>query len=175
MEAFNLTAIKAFFAKLTVGKKLLLLLTPIITVLMSIQLALFGLLIFLLLDLVTGVRKSFKEKELKFNPFKKATWLVITSQGFRKSWVKATEYGIGVIVTVVLEALFFNKPLVDIWDYNFTITEIVIGIAISIAIYSIFENLRKINPESKFLQLFNKITPLVKDYLWDKLRAIFKK
>lgn len=167
--------LKTFFTNFTMGKQLLILLTPLITVLVSIKLALVGLAIIILLDLYTGIKKSLFRKQLKFNPFRKSTWLVINSEGFRRSWVKAAEYGIGVIVTVVLEALFFKGSIVDILDHNFTITEIVIGIAMSIEIYSIYENLRVINPNSKFLGVFAKIIPMIKEFLFTKLTSIFKK
>jgi len=168
-----MTKIQSFFEQLTGGKKLLILLSPILTILVSLKLALIGLILIITLDFVTGVRKSLHVAKVKVNPFKKSFWRTITSEGFRQTWRKFTEYGIGIIVLAVLEALFFGAPIITLLEKTFTLTELGVMLAIGIEVYSIFENLYEVNPNSRALGIFAKVVPKIRKYIVDKIVSVF--
>lgn len=130
-----------FFNNLTKWKKIVLSISPILAILISMKTALLGLFILIILDLITGIGKSLDEKNIKVNPFKKAFWKSIKSYLLRKTWRKAYEYGLGIIVIVVFEALVFGSTSVALMDKSFTISELAVIIPAIIEVWSIFENL----------------------------------
>lgn len=84
-------------------KQILLLSTPVISLLISMKTALIGLVVLILLDLITGIGRNLKDWNIKANPFKVLFWKSIKSYLLRKTWKKAYEYGIGIIVVAVFE------------------------------------------------------------------------
>ena len=133
-----------FFANLTKGKKLSLLATPVITLLLSMKTALIGLTILILLDLITGIGKSLYKKGANPNPLKSVFWKSIKSYLLRKTWKKAYEYGLGVIVVVIFESLVFGTASITLMDKVFTLSELAVIIPSVIEMWSIFENLEEV-------------------------------
>lgn len=135
-----------FFGKMTLEKKsLLLILTPILTVLLNIKSMLIGLAMLILLDLLTGIRKSLHEKKLSFNPFKKHFWKTLHSKGMRDTWRKTYEYGIGIIVFVIFETMILKIDPIEIGGALFTLTELAVVAATLVEIYSVFENMEAVS------------------------------
>lgn len=150
----------AFFENLTIGKKLLLILAPILTVLISMKAALLGLFILILVDLLTGIRKSIHERNIKIGLFSKPMYMVVESYLLRRTWKKAYEYGIGILVIATLRALVFGgqETLINIGLTNkFSLIELSVIIPAIIEIWSIFENIEAVsgnNPLKKLFKLF---------------------
>tara|TARA_R110000851_G_scaffold27764_5_gene77893 strand:- start:8348 stop:8851 length:504 start_codon:yes stop_codon:yes gene_type:complete len=134
-----------FFSKLTHWKEVLLLISPIISLLISMQAAILGLIILIGLDLLTGISRTLNEWGIKPNPLKKIFWKSIKSYLLRKTWRKAYEYGFGIVVVAVFETLILGSTSISLMDRNFSITELAIIIPSVIEVWSIFENLENIS------------------------------
>ena len=134
-----------FFGNLTAGKKLLLLITPVLTILLSMKTALLGLAFLIFIDLITGIRRNMHEWKIPFNPFKKLFWKSIKSYLLRKTWRKTYEYGLGIIVIVVFETLIFGRTSISLSDKTFTISELAILLPAIIELWSIFENFEAVS------------------------------
>lgn len=149
-----MNSILLFFNKLTKWKKLALLLSPIVTLLLSMKAILIGLSILIILDLITGIVKSLKEKGIEPSIFKKLFWKSIKSYLLRKTWKKAYEYGLGIIVVVVFETLIFGTTSISIMEKSFTISELAVIIPAIIEIWSIFENIESVSKNNVLKKLF---------------------
>lgn len=137
--------VTAFFKNLTITKKLTLLASPIITFIISIKLILLGLSLLILLDLLTGIRKNLHLKGVSLNPFKKVFWGSIKSYLLRKTWKKAYEYGIGIIVVAILESLILGGTPITILSKTFSLTELSVVIPALVEVWSIGENLEAVS------------------------------
>lgn len=157
-------SISAFFKKLTLGKKILLILSPIISILVSMKALLLGLWLLIFIDLLTGIRKNLHQKNIKFNLFKLDFWKSIKSYLLRKTWQKTYEYALGIITVIVLESLILGQTKIEIMDKVFTISELSIIVPACVEVWSIFENFEAVSG--------NNILKKAKKYLMDK---IFKK
>lgn len=147
-------SISTFFSKITMGKGLLLLLSPLLTALISMKAALLGLLILIFIDLLTGIRKSHYEKNINFNPFNGVFWGSIKSYLLRQTWRKFYEYGIGILVVVVFETLVFGTPMNIIFAKKaFTLAEVLTVIPALIEVWSIFENLEAVSGKNVFKRI----------------------
>ena len=142
-----------FFANLSKLKKLALLVSPILTLLLSMKTALIGLSILILLDLLTGIRKNLHQKGISFNPFKKQFWKSIKSYLLRQTWRKTYEYGIGIVVVIIFESLVFGVTSVEVMDKSFTISELAVVIPAIIETWSIFENLEEVSKNNVLKRL----------------------
>ncbi len=160
-----MNSLLAFFNNLTVGKKILLLLAPIITVLTSMKEALLGLCILIFIDLLTGIRKNHYKAGIRFNLFKREFWTSIKSYLLRQTWKKTYEYGFGILVIVVFESLIFGKSDITIFDKVFTLSELLVVIPSIVELWSIFENFEAVSG--------NNILKKVKLILPFELRKIF--
>lgn len=138
-------SITTFFQNITTGKKVLLLLTPIITTVLSMKALLLGLIIFIILDLFTGIRKTLHKKGTPFNPFKLIFYKSIKSYLLRQTWRKAYEYGIGIIVIVVLETLVLGAVPISLIGKTFTISELAVVVACCVEVWSLFENMEAVS------------------------------
>lgn len=150
----------------------LLVLAPVGAALLNVQLALVFLLGLILLDLFYGIRKTFKDEEIPFNPTKRVFWQTLKSDGLRRSWKKATEYGVGILVTACFQAIFFPAFTVTILGGTFTILLFVILVACLIEAYSIFENINKINPDNGIQRIIRFINRYFKVYVTDVINKI---
>lgn len=138
-------ALTTFFKKLTFGKKLLLLIAPIITVIVSMEQALIGLAFLIFIDLLTGIRRTHHEWKVTFQPRKKKYWLSIRSYLLRQTWRKTYEYGIGIIVIIIFEQLIFGQQSIEIMDKSFSIAELAVVFPAIVEIWSIFENFEAVS------------------------------
>ncbi len=145
-------------------KAALLILTPIITVLLQIKLILLGLAIIIFFDLVTGVNKTLFNEGVKFNPFRMKFWLILKSKGFRETWRKTYEYGIGICVFAVLEALILKTEPFMIMNMTFTLTGLAVTTSCVIEVYSIFENLEAVTGRNLFKRIL-KLSPKIKSVI----------
>ena len=127
------------------GKKILLLITPVISALVSMKLLIFGLWLLIFVDLLTGIRKNLFENKIPFNPFKLAFWKAIKSYLLRKTWRKTYEYGIGILVIVVFESLIFGVTPISLMAKTFTIAELSVVIPAAVEVWSIFENFEAVS------------------------------
>jgi len=142
-----------FFSNLSKLKKLALLVSPILTLLLSMKTALIGLSILILLDLLTGIRKNLHQKGISFNPLKKQFWKSIKSYLLRQTWRKTYEYGIGIVVVIIFESLVFGVTSVEVMDKSFTISELAVVIPAIIETWSIFENLEEVSKNNVLKRL----------------------
>jgi len=142
-----------FFKNITIVKKILLLITPILTVMFNLQTALAGLAILIFLDLLTGVRKSFHKKNIKAYIWQISFWRAVKSYGMRATWRKTYEYGMGIIVFAVLESMILNIDPIVLMNRSFTITELAITTASVIEVYSNCENMEAVSGNNLFKRL----------------------
>lgn len=134
-----------FFSNLTLGKKLMLLLAPILSVLVSMKAALLGLWLLVFIDLITGIRKNLHKNGVKFNPFKAVFWKSIKSYLLRQTWKKTYEYGIGIIIIVIFESLIFGVTPIALMGKTFTIAELSVLVPAAVEVWSVFENLEAVS------------------------------
>lgn len=78
-----------FFKNMTLGKSLLLSLTPILIMILNMKTVLLALFIIIIIDLLTGIRKAHYTEGVLFRPLKKDFWKVIKSKELRNTWRKA--------------------------------------------------------------------------------------
>jgi hypothetical protein len=162
-------SISLFFGKLTLEKKALIItLTPILTVLLNIKPMLLGLAMLILLDLLTGIRKSLHNKNLKFNPFKKYFWQTMHSKGMRDTWRKTYEYGIGIITFIIFETMILKISPISLGNSMFTLSELAVVAATLIEIYSVFENMEAVSGNNLLKRLIFLLPPSIKRLLEGK-------
>lgn len=140
MKAFT-----SFFHDLTLAKQILLAFTPIVSMIISIKMALLGLFLLIGLDLLTGIRKNLHAKNIKCNPLKAAFWRNIKSYLLRQTWRKTYEYGIGILVMMVFETMVLGITAIALANKTFTITELAILLPAAIEVWSIFENMENVS------------------------------
>lgn len=139
-----------FFKKLSVDKIVLLSLSPIFATISSMKNTLIALSIIVMLDAVTGVRKSLFQKGIKFNPLKKDFWMTIESSGLRQSWRKTYEYSLGIIAFAVLDSLILGDAKFTLIGKEFGVAELAATLACFIEIYSIYENMEAVSGKNLF-------------------------
>lgn len=155
-----------FFAKMSASKSVLLLLAPLLTAILSMKAALIGLAFLIIVDLITGIRRTFHEWGIKFNPFKKVFWKSIKSYLLRQTWKKTYEYGLGILVILVFEHLVFGVAAITIASKVFTLTEMAIVLPAVIEVWSIFENFEAVSGTNILKRLSIVMPPM--------LRRLFK-
>ena len=164
-----MSSISLFFGKLTLEKKaLILILTPILTVLLNLRPMLIGLAMLILLDLLTGIRKSLHQKKLKFNPFKKYFWQTLHSKGMRDTWRKTYEYGIGILVFIIFETMALKMSPISLGDAVFTLSELAVVTATLVEVYSVFENMEAVSGNNLLKRLIFLLPSSVKRLLENK-------
>jgi len=152
---------------MTIGKGLLLSLSPILIMILSMRTILFALLIIIFVDLLTGIRKAHYIEGVTFRPHKKEFWKVIKSKELRKTWRKTIEYAIGVIIFVILETMVLGESSVQLLGNKYSIAELAVTIACLVETYSVYENMEAVSGNNLMKKII-KIFPF-------SLRNIFKK
>lgn len=142
-----------FFRELTIVKKILLVLTPILTVMLNSQSAIVGLALLILLDLLSGIRKDFHLKGIHAFVWQKKFWREVKSYGIRETWKKTYEYGIGIIVFSIFESMIFRMEPIDVMNKEFSITELAIMIASVVEVYSNYENMEAVSGRNIFKKM----------------------
>lgn len=158
-------ALLTFFSKLTFGKKLLLLIAPIIAVLVSMEQALIGLAILIFIDLVTGIRRTHHEWNVTFQPSKRKYWLSIRSYLLRQTWRKTYEYGIGIIVIIVFEQLVFGQQSISIMDRKFSLAELAVIFPAIVEVWSIFENFESVSNVNLLKRTYNLLPNFIQNLI----------
>jgi phage-related holin len=137
------------------------------SVLTSIQKALLLLLLFFILDFITGIIASWKIKkdEEKLDPSLKGTAL-ISSDKLKLSAVKAFTYASAILGVWGIEKVFFIKTFKfdNVSTEDLTVTLIFTGFCCAIEFYSIvFENFKKMGFDiaKRFLKVVNSIKKIV--------------
>ncbi len=156
-------SISSFFEKLTLGKKIVLTLTPAISALISMKVAIFGLWLLIFFDLLTGIRKSLHLSGTNCNIFKKLFWTSIKSYLLRQTWRKTYEYGIGIIIIVIFESLIFGTTPITLINRTFTIAELSVVVPAAVEVWSIYENLEAVSGHN----ILDKIKLLLPQQLKD--------
>ena len=139
------------------SKPFFIMIAPIGAALFNIQLALIFLSFLLLIDLYYGIKKSFKTKGIDFDPRKRIFYKTIKSKGLRSSWLKASQYGLGIVISTFFQVLFFPNFEISIFGGTFDIITFIIMIACSIEIYSIFENMNVIYEDNRISKVWSVI------------------
>jgi hypothetical protein len=106
---------------------------------------LFALLFLILLDFITGFRKSRVSRNVKWNPFAISFWRVLHSKGMRDTWRKTYEYLIGIIVLTIVQCYLLNLDPFTIMEKKYTLTQIGIVIGSIVEVWSIFENMEAVS------------------------------
>jgi len=158
-------SLTAFFSNLTLGKKLLLLITPIISVIISMKTAIFGLWLLIFFDLLTGIRKTLHKDGISFNPFKSVFWMAIKSYLLRQTWRKTYEYGLGIIIIIIFESLILGATPISLVGKTFTIAELSVLVPAAVEVWSIFENFEAVSGKN--------ILKTIKDLLPPALGRLF--
>lgn len=108
----------------------------------------------IIIDTLTGIRKDLYNKGIKVNPFKMSFWQGVKSSGFRKSWRKATEYGLGIIVVTVLDVMVLGGTLsLTLGSAVFTLSKFAVVVASLIETYSVFENMEAVSGTNIFKKM----------------------
>ena len=134
----------AFFSNLTVKKRLMLTSMPVISVLISMKTAIYGLWILITLDLITGVGRSLRDRGIKIG-FNKTFALTIRSYLLRETWKKFYEYLIGIVAIVVFESIILGEVPIELVGKRFTLSELAVLFPAGIELWSIFENMEDIS------------------------------
>jgi phage-related holin len=138
-----------------------------VSVLTSIQKALLLLLLFFVLDFITGIIASWKVKrdEEKLDPSLKGTAL-ISSEKLKLSAVKAFTYASAILGVWGIEKVFFIKTFKfeNVSTEDLTVTLIFTGFCCAIEFYSIvFENFKKMGFDiaKRFLKVVNSTKKII--------------
>ena len=135
-------------------KKIAIFLSPLITLIISMKLALLGLTLLLSIDLLTGINKTLHQKGTKFRPLKREFWLSIKSHLLRKTWKKSYEYGIGIVVASLLQLLILGGVMIPIMSLKFSLVELSVIVPSLIEAWSIYENVEAISGRNVLKRLF---------------------
>jgi hypothetical protein len=163
-----MNSITLFFKSMTLGKYLLLLISPLLVIILSMKPLLFALIIIISIDLLTGIRKAHYLSQIKFKPWKKEFWKVIKSSELRKSWKKTTEYFIGIIVFIVLQMLVFKGLSVEAFGVDYSLAELAVVVACMVEVYSIYENMEAVSGNNLFKRVLNLLPTKIKDIFKSK-------
>mgnify|MGYP000395072815 CR=1 FL=1 len=150
------------------GKGITLSLSTLLAYILSMKTILLGVVILIFFDLITGIRAGLHKSNTPFNPFKKGFWKSIKSYLLRKTWRKAYEYGIGIIVVSIIETFIFGSPVsIMLLEKTFTLTEMAAVIPAIVEGWSIFENFEAVSGKN-ILKTLVTLLP-------EKLQALFPK
>lgn len=155
-----------FFKNMSGTKITLLASSPLLTIVMDMKSILTALFVIILIDMITGISKSFHVNKISSNPFKKEFWRNLKSSGLRSTWRKTYEYGIGIIVFIILDHYVLHVGKFEFINQKRNIVELAISVACVIEVYSIFENMEAISGNN----LLKRLIAL----LPEKVKKVFK-
>lgn len=134
----------------------------IITTLLNMREILLALAIIIIVDMLTGIRKSLFLKKVKSSILKKEFWHAINSSGIRATWRKTYEYAIGIIVFTVLDSLVLKSSSIMMMGAEYTLSEIAVATACIVEIYSIYENMEAVSGNNLFKKIINLLPSQIK-------------
>lgn len=129
----------------------------LLTTLLNMRQILLALAIIIIIDMLTGIRKSLFVKGVKAKFYKKEFWNAINSNGIRQSWRKTYEYAIGIIVFIILDSLVLKSSGIELMGAIYSLSEIAVALACMVEIYSIYENMEAVSGNN----LLKKLTFLL--------------
>lgn len=135
----------------------------ILTTLLNMKQILLALSIIIIIDMLTGIRKSLFVKQVKANIFQKEFWHAINSSGLRATWRKTYEYAIGIIVFIVLDSLVLKSSNIELMGAGYTLSEIAIALACMVEIYSVYENMEAVSGNNLFKKVVNFLPAPIKN------------
>ena len=127
----------------------------------NIILTLLGIII---IDLITGVRKSHHKVGIGFYPLKKEFWNVIKSNQLRNSWKKTSDYFLLIFISIALQILLFEGFKIEGMGLTFTLSEMIGSIACVIEVYSIYENLEAVSGRNLLKRFVSFLPSEIKQY-----------
>lgn len=157
-----------FFTNISEHKLYLIFIAPIISLFMTHETAIYTLLMFISIDLVTGIQKDLHIRKIPLSLLDKNTWVnwkAITSQGYRKTWIKIKEYGLGVMVIFFLETNVIGQTMVELNERAVTLTLVFIMLLAATEVWSIFENREAISERNMLKKLLG--------FLPEKIKLLF--
>jgi hypothetical protein len=116
---------------------------------------LMALVIIILIDMVTGIRKDLHSKGTTLNPIRKAFWHGVSSSGLRSTWRKTYEYGIGILTFSVLDGMVLGSTSIAFMCQNYSIAELSVTIACLVEVYSVYENMEAVSGNNLFKKVIN--------------------
>ena len=140
----------------------------ILTYLTDLHTAILAFLLITIIDTITSIDASAKQKGLKFNPFKKYFWKEIKSEGLRQMCDKIfRQYFMYLMIAFIVDVLILKKMvIVELWGDKLTLPMIALYIFSAIEIWSVGENIEKrggVNlPKRVFHLLPEKIQKILK-------------
>lgn len=162
-----MSSVILFFKSMTAGKYMLLLLSPLLIIMLSMQTILIALLGIIFIDLLTGIRRAHYEQSIGFKPWKKKFWKVIRSHALRKTLRKTTEYIFGVIAFVILEGLVFKDLNITAMGSQYSLSELAGTVFCLVEVYSIYENMEAVSGNNPLKRLISILPPKVKKLFKD--------
>lgn len=140
------------------NKPIVTLVAPVIAVILELKLAILLLAILVTIDFIYGVKKYCKEEGVSLNLTQPKTWKALKSKGFRNTYNKVSEYGLGILIAAFFQALWFPifQPLSYIGVVG-GITNVVVLVACLVESWSIVENMLVVKPNSRFLRKMRAI------------------
>lgn len=156
-----------FFKKISNTKIYLLASSPLLTIIMETKLMLLALFAIIFIDMITGIRKYFYQKKVSLNVLKKMFWKNLKSAGLRNTWRKTYEYGMGIIVFMILEAYILEIGNIQLLGKERNIASLAIAVAFVIEVHSVFENMEAVSG--------NNLLKSVTNLLPSNIKNIFKK
>ena len=154
-----------FFKNMTLGKSLLLSLTPILIMILNMKTVLLALLIIIIIDLLTGIRKAHYTERVLFRPLKKNFWKVIKSKELRKTWRKAIEYVTGIIVFTILDTMVLGISSIEMLGNKYSLAELAIIVACLVEAYSVYENMEAVSGNNLFKKILEFLPKTFKSAL----------
>ena len=151
-------SITLFFKNLTIGKSLLLSISPVLMIILDMQTTILALGIIIFIDMLTGIRKSLHLKGIKVKFYKKEFWQAINSSGLRATWRKTYEYGVGVLVFTILDGMVLGTTSLSLLGQAYSISELAVTIACLVEVYSVYENMEAVSGNNLFKKMI-KIFP----------------
>ena len=159
-----MNSITIFFKSMTLSKYVLLFCSPLIIIILSMQNIILTLLGIIIIDLITGVRKSHHKVGVGFYPWKKEFWDVIKSSQLRRSWKKTSDYFLLIFISIALQILLFKGFKIEGMGLSFTLSEMIGSMACVIEIYSIYENLEAVSGRNPLKRIVSFLPPKIKEY-----------
>jgi len=156
-----------FFKNITLVKKILLLVSPVLSILITVQAAALGLFLLIFIDLLTGIRKNLHQNNISCNPLKAQLYRSIKSYLLRQTLKKTYEYLFAIIALIVFESLVFGSMSILIFSKVFTFTELGILLCASIELWSIGENMEAVSGKNIFKKMM-EFLPLSIQKLFNK-------
>ena len=143
---------------MTIDKGILLSLSTVLTLILNMKTTLLALSIIIIIDMITGIRKSLHKKRVKIRLHKKEFWMSISSSGIRNTWRKTYEYVIGILAFSVLDGMVLGSTSFQLLGQPYSIAELAVAIACIVEIYSIYENMEAVSGNNLFKKMI-KIFP----------------